>query len=406
MKKLLFLSLKDICYNSTAYFETRISDELSTLGIQVTHIKLPKASDMAYAVLKPYFDADYDAVIDINSRIPVMMYNNAPLLGSFQIPVWHYILDHPMYHYEALSSKLPDYNIICLDINHAQLIKDSFPHIKQVCVLPLAADTFFNTNPFEENASDYFNRPDNIIFTGTYTDPVKTSLLYSRKQAIDNHPLFTTLLDMPLLTQEAAVRLLIKDKLIDAALTPIEYLYNNFLIDVFLQAVIREEIITQIIKQHLPITIYGHGWDAFADKCDILAPGISRFLNLRPEVTYSRLPCIYSSARLSINQMPWFKNGIHDRIPLSLRNGCICISDESSYLTDTLKLSDDYGIYTYSLEAIYKLPDIINKLMQRIDNKDSLLTAQLCKGYEYASKNFTWNNWVSRWLSYINTNVL
>ena len=111
MKKLLFLSLKDICYNSTAYFETRISDELSTLGIQVTHIKVPKASDMAYAVLKPYFDADYDAVIDINSRIPVMMYNNAPLLGSFQIPVWHYILDHPMYHYEALSSRVPSFLI-------------------------------------------------------------------------------------------------------------------------------------------------------------------------------------------------------------------------------------------------------------------------------------------------------
>lgn len=54
VKKLLFLSLQDICYNSTGYFEKRISDELAACGIEITHLKLPKASDMAYAILKPY----------------------------------------------------------------------------------------------------------------------------------------------------------------------------------------------------------------------------------------------------------------------------------------------------------------------------------------------------------------
>jgi len=101
VKKLLFLSLQDICYNSTGYFEKRISDELAACGIEITHLKLPKASDMAYAILKPYFDADYDAVMDINSRIPVMKYNDEYILGHFHIPVWHYILDHPLYHYEG-----------------------------------------------------------------------------------------------------------------------------------------------------------------------------------------------------------------------------------------------------------------------------------------------------------------
>lgn len=52
MKKILFLSSKDICYSSTDYFEKRISDELINAGMHVTHIKVPKASDMAYAILK------------------------------------------------------------------------------------------------------------------------------------------------------------------------------------------------------------------------------------------------------------------------------------------------------------------------------------------------------------------
>ena len=357
MKKILFLSSKDICYSSTDYFEKRISDELINAGMHVTHIKVPKASDMAYAILKPYFDADYDAVIDINTRIPVIRYNNEYLLNYFNIPIWHYILDHPLYHYEALSATIHNFNIICLDMNHAALIKESFPHIRSVHVMPLAADNFQSLqqtsgslsgslDPYTHNASKvlsgYFKRPDNLIFTGTYTDPIKTSLLYSSRHSLDNHPLFTLLLEKPGLTQEAAVKELIEADILNTDMRPVEYLYNNFLVDVFLQAVIREEIITQIIKNHIDIIIYGHGWDAFADKCDILAPDISKYLHIRPEVSYSSLPCIYASSQISVNQMPWFKYGIHDRIPLSLMNGCLCLSDTSDYFTYVLKNKSDY----------------------------------------------------------------
>ena len=244
VKKLLFLSLQDICYNSTGYFEKRISDELAACGIEITHLKLPKASDMAYAILKPYFDADYDAVMDINSRIPVMKYNDEYILGHFHIPVWHYILDHPLYHYEALSAKLYDYRIICLDILHKELITESFPDIKAAYTIPLAADSYTDTyiqydNVSLDNISDYFNRPDNLIFTGTYTDPIKTSLLYSTQNAIDNHPLFTNLLEIAELSQEEVVRLLMENHIIDEVISPIEYLYNNFLIDIYLHSVIR-----------------------------------------------------------------------------------------------------------------------------------------------------------------------
>lgn len=407
MKKILFLSSKDICYSSTAYFEKRISDELNNTGIQVTHIKVPKASDMAYAILKPYFDAGYDAVIDINSRIPVIRYNNEYLLNYFNIPVWHYILDHPLYHYEALSAAIHNFNIICLDINHKTLIKESFPHIKSVHVMPLAADNYkslqhksdFHLYTADDIVSGYFKRPDSLIFTGTYTDPVKTSLLYSSKNSIDNHPLFTLLLEKPALTQEAAVKELVKANILNTDQKPIEYLYNNFLVDVFLQAVIREEIITQIIKNHIDIIIYGHGWDAFVDKCDILAPDISKYLHIRPEISYDKLPQIYASSQISVNQMPWFKYGIHDRIPLSLINGCLCLSDTSDYFTDVLNIKTNHGIHTYSLEALDSMPDILNMLLKRIPHKDEAVINELKNGYNYACNNFSWEHWVRQWVS-------
>lgn len=423
MKKILFLSLRDICYNSTSYFEQQISDELTNTGIQVTHLHIPKASDMAYAMLKPYYNADYDAVIDINSRIPAMKYNNEYILSHFNIPIWHYILDHPLYHYETINARLGNYHIICLDINHARLISESFPHIKGTCVLPVAArqytsamqHTLTSESDCSHNSqflSDYFNRPEELIFTGTYTDSVKTSLIYSRTSSIDTHPLLQMLLNNPSLTQEEAARLIICDNpdynssdcnminTDNSDSSVLEYLYKNFLIDVYLQAIIREEIITQIIKNHIHITIYGHGWDTYADKCDILAPDIRKYLHIKPEVTYDNLPHLYSTAKMSINQMPWFKYGIHDRIPLSMMNGCICISDTSKYMSDFMHIDESYGVHTYSLEALDTIPDIINELSVRISHKDNSITDELAKGYNYASNNLTWKEWVNKWLKY------
>ena len=90
-RHILFLSYKDICYNSTSYFEQRISEELINAGIKVTHLNIPKPAkglsgtlaDTAYMLLKPYFNADLDAIIDINTTIPhVLNYNNGYILNN------------------------------------------------------------------------------------------------------------------------------------------------------------------------------------------------------------------------------------------------------------------------------------------------------------------------------------
>ena len=94
-RHILFLSYKDICYNSTSYFEQRISEELINAGIKVTHLNIPKPAkglsgtlaDTAYMLLKPYFNADLDAIIDINTTIPCIKYNNGYILNNFDIPI-------------------------------------------------------------------------------------------------------------------------------------------------------------------------------------------------------------------------------------------------------------------------------------------------------------------------------
>lgn len=463
-RHILFLSYKDICYNSTSYFEQRISEELINAGIKVTHLNIPKPAkglsgtlaDTAYMLLKPYFNADLDAIIDINTTIPCIKYNNRYILNNFDIPVWHYILDHPLYHYKALKVQLNNYNVICLDTFHAKLIRESFPHIREVKVIPLSADEYSisniskkycQDNMADTNSDSSYNtlsyhkcskRAVKLLFTSTYTDPVKVALLYNKSglniqnnninhkdindnstkntliKDIDNDYLLNTLLNNPSFTQEKAVQYLRSLNILDNSSSTIQYLHNNFLIDVYLQCIIREEIVSTIIKNRIPITIYGHGWDAFADKCDILIPEYTKYLDIRKEVTYNRLPAIYSNARLSLNQMPWFKGGMHDRIPLALMNGCLSLTDASTYLTDVLNIGENEGVYTYSLENIESVPDIIMDILNNtaydncvpeiinsLSDKDCVLeniNSLSDNARAYAHKHFSWKCWVDKFL--------
>ena len=463
-RHILFLSYKDICYNSTSYFEQRISEELINAGIKVTHLNIPKPaiglsgtlSDTAYMLLNPYFNADLDAIIDINTTIPCIKYNNRYILNNFDIPVWHYILDHPLYHYKALKVQLNNYNVICLDTFHAKLIRESFPHIREVKVIPLSADEYSisniskkycQDNMADTNSDSSYNtlsyhkcskRAVKLLFTSTYTDPVKVALLYNKSglniqnnninhkdindnstkntliKDIDNDYLLNTLLNNPSFTQEKAVQYLRSLNILDNSSSTIQYLHNNFLIDVYLQCIIREEIVSTIIKNRIPITIYGHDWDAFADKCDILIPEYTKYLDIRKEVTYNRLPAIYSNARLSLNQMPWFKGGMHDRIPLALMNGCLSLTDASTYLTDVLNIGENEGVYTYSLENIESVPDIIMDILNNtaddncvpeiinsLSDKDCVLeniNSLSDNARAYAHKHFSWKCWVDKFL--------
>ncbi len=463
-RHILFLSYKDICYNSTSYFEQRISEELINAGIKVTHLNIPKPAkglsgtlaDTAYMLLKPYFNADLDAIIDINTTIPCIKYNGGYILNNFDIPVWHYILDHPLYHYKALKVQLNNYNVICLDTFHAKLIRESFPHIREVKVIPLSADEYSisniskkycQDNMADTNSDSSYNtlsynkcskRAVKLLFTSTYTDPVKVALLYNKSglniqnnnindkdindnstkntliKDIDNDYLLNALLNNPSFTQEKAVQYLRSLNILDNSSSTIQYLHNNFLIDVYLQCIIREEIISTIIKNRISITIYGHGWDAFADKCDILIPEYTKYLDIRKEVTYNRLPAIYSNARLSLNQMPWFKGGMHDRIPLALMNGCLSLTDASTYLTDILNIGENEGVYTYSLENIEAVPDIIMDILNNtaddncvpeiinsLSDKDCVLeniNSLSDNARAYAHKHFSWKCWVDKFL--------
>lgn len=161
--------------------------------------------------------------------------------------------------------------------------------------------------------------------------------------------------------------------------------------DVYIQAAIRQEIVVQLIRNHVPVKLYGHNWDTFLTKAEVLMkddlPFIKEFVKDCGEVMYGELPKIYNNARLSINQLPWFKAGIHDRTPLALMNGCVSITDGSTYMRREIPM--DSGVEYYSLDELEKVGEKIKSLVADVWS----MKEKVARGVQYAEDMWSWKHW-------------
>ena len=138
----------------------------------------------------------------------------------------------------------------------------------------------------------------------------------------------------------------------------------NFLADMFIRAVIREELLMEMLRNGIDVDIFGHGWEKFVEKCGNVEKSGDRFkgkINICGEVDYRRLPELYADTKIALNVLPWFKAGQHDRIALAMCNGCVCVTDESTYLEK--KFVDGENIFMYSLEDMTGAAMLVRDLL-------------------------------------------
>lgn len=380
---ILFLGCGAICYDSTLYFAQAISAELQKRGWHTEHVSVDKTNPAPG--LAPYYGRQYDIIFDINTILPAAADENGTLcLDQIGGQVWHYVIDHPFYHHDALKSPLNQYHVLCLDEAHAAFIRKHYPHIRSVTVLPLAAACAREQIP-------YSMRKDDIIFTGTYTDP-DTVLCQANRQSPDLADLFAKtvqlLLDNPGMPQEEAVSRILPghdDKL------P-EILQLNYLADLYLQACIREELLKQFLLQKLPVTVYGHGWEHFRKKCTLALPDVRENLRLGGEFRYDQMPGLYANARIALNQTPWFTSGMHDRVPLALSNGCVCMTERCPYMEKRLTHAKE--LYYFSLEDMEEAARLAGYLLHHPAEAESVAR----RGQSYAREHLGWECWTESFL--------
>lgn len=418
-KHIIILKKGNVCYGSTSYFAERINEELKKTGISSEIVDINSKEDAERFVQKYERIKEVTDIIDFNTDIFSYMFSqnyydnyNADndvagtecaggsvkydrenyifdikndSSGGDYVKLWHIILDHPLYHNSVLRQPLKNMRVVCLDETHAEYIRKYYSHIKEVIVMPLPADTAKSLVTYNERSRD-------ILFTGTYTSSEDIVALAMRgggdsveiknfqtmhkepaQEFINSMQIFNKmagyLLENPCETIEKAYTFALGDiteekVLRETAAAFADGLELNFLADMFIRAVIREELLMEMLRNGIDVDIFGHGWEKFVEKCGNVEKSGDRFkgkINICGEVDYRRLPELYADTKIALNVLPWFKAGQHDRIALAMCNGCVCVTDESTYLEK--KFVDGENIFMYSLEDMTGAAMLVRDLL-------------------------------------------
>ena len=418
-KHIIILKKRNVCYGSTSYFAERINEEFKKTGISSEIVDINSKEDAERFVQKYERLKEVTDIIDFNTDVFSYIFSenyydnyNAEddvagtecaggsvkydrenyifdikndSSGGDYVKLWHIILDHPLYHNSVLKQPLKNMRVVCLDETHAEYIRKYYSHIKEVIVMPLPADTAKSLVPYNE-------RSRNVLFTGTYTSSedivalamrgggdsveIKNFLTMHKEPAqefINSMQIFNKmagyLLENPCETIENAYTFALGDITDETALKETaaafaDGLELNFLADMFIRAVIREELLMEMLRNGIDVDIFGHGWEKFVEKCGNVEKSEGRFkgkINICGEVDYRQLPELYADAKIALNVLPWFKAGQHDRIALAMCNGCVCVTDESTYLEK--KFVDSENIFMYSLEDMTGAAMLVRDLL-------------------------------------------
>lgn len=418
-KHIIILKKGNVCYGSTSYFAERINEEFKKTGISSEIVDINSKEDAERFVQKYERLKEVTDIIDFNTDIFSYIFSqnyydnyNAEddvagtecaggsvkydrenyifdikndSSGGDYVKLWHIILDHPLYHNSVLKQPLKNMRVVCLDEAHAEYIRKYYSHIKEVIVMPLPADTAKSLVPYNE-------RSRNVLFTGTYTSSEDIVALAMRsggdsveiknfqtmhkepaQEFINSMHIFNKmtgyLLENPCETIEKAYTFALGDiteekVLRETAAAFADGLELNFLADMFIRAVIREELLMEMLRNGIDVDIFGHGWEKFVEKCGNVEKSEGRFkgkINICGEVDYRQLPELYADTKIALNVLPWFKAGQHDRIALAMCNGCVCVTDESIYLEK--KFVDGENIFMYSLEDMTGAAMLVRDLL-------------------------------------------
>lgn len=269
----------------------------------------------------------------------------------FQVPCINYILDHPCYYSEPIR-KAPHYSFLaCVDQNHVKFAERFYKHLTRTFFLPLAGEDKTNgTWKYWEERSI------SVLYVGSCKQPEAFQLdefgqlVFRRLQ--ENREL--TLEDT---IEELAVSYVANTSEEDLC----QLIEKQRKVDMCIKHWIRVEVISILVNAGIDVEVYGKNWERTQvwDNPHFLYGGM-----LSQEACLQKM----QDSKIVLNVMPWFKNGIHDRVINAMLAGAVCVTDNSRYLEENFTEGQDY--MSFSLNELQNLPDKIKSILT---NKEKAL---------------------------------
>lgn len=316
----------------------------------------------------------FDAVFDLNGILCSWgITKNLPASSIYGI----YVCDPPTS--INLQDKLVQADdrtvIFCCDRNFRDYTDRYFPMIKHIAFVPLSGSVYPEYVPYNERTMD-------IIFTGTYTDPEE-----DRTQALSKFEKGSVMARF--------VEDMLEDIIVNSYLTLPECLsrtlkkYNQnvsdsefhelaieFLtIDFYARFYYRDKVLRTLLDAGLKVDVFGNGWENF--QC-----GHKENLMIHKGGPYAASKAL-ANAKISLNIMPWFKDGFQERIAAAMLSHTVAVTDESKYILENFE--DDKELVVFSLKNIESLPQRIRNLLENPE-----MASEIAENGYRKVQNHTW----------------
>lgn len=304
-----------------------------------------------------------------NNRGWLLKIGKENIWDLYKIPCINYILDHPFYYFDTLDCAPQNGIVACVDRKHTEYIGRFNKNINKSIFLPLAGEDISNGK--RKRIAD---RKTDVLFVGNYKYREEYSDLSELQQLVieelHRHPYKTVEQGI-----EEKYRLLHPDADDSIVKRVIE---DNRIIDMYLKNYYRGDAVRRLVYAGVNVSVCGAGWQEadFYENPHLIYQGA---------VTQKECLEKMLDSKIVLNVMPWFKNGIHDRVINSMLAGAVCVTDNSQYLEEQFTKGSDY--VDFCLENMNELPIIIDELLKNVDIMQNIADCTYEKAYEFHSWN-------------------
>lgn len=364
------------------YFSLQMMQAFQTFGcrVMVWDMKTPAASRTAFL---DFYRPQETVFLTFNfigmSGESQFMWDEESIWSRCQVPCLCIMVDHPMYYYEQLRGGTEQWRLICIDRDHVNFVREFYPQYTSVQFLPLAG-----TNPdsaaFEKLLPTAL-RPIDVLFAGNYVALKDLAVHTEHLEEEYRTFYFSVISDLiahPKQPMEAAILRSLRREIPDiSAEDTIACMYHMVFVDLYVRSYFRQKIICALAEAGIAVHVIGKDWE----KAECKKPENLIMLGQRDS-----LFCLQSmrQSKISVNVMPWFKDGAHDRIFNAMLQGSAVVTDSSRYL-DTF-LQDGINCRLFSLERMQDIPEIVSDLLA-----DPKQTEEIARtGYRTAECGHTW----------------
>ncbi len=339
-----------------AYFSHQMAEQFERMGYAVFFYDL-KNEEHSAKKLRKFLRVGETALVTFNfqglEKEPGVYREGVGYVwDTYQIPCYNIVADHPYFYHDRLAELPKGYRHISIDRLQEAYFKEFYPEFIHEGFLPLAG-TLLADEAADKTCYD-------VIFTGNYTElsffePYINWI--NDEYAAFYRGIIDELIRQPYQTVEQVA---LKHCEREMGKEPNDQLRialsKMIFIDLYVRNYWRGKVVRTLVNAGIPVDVVGKGWEKLED---ISCP---EKLRIHPQTDSRTCLQMIQQSKLSLNVMPWFKDGAHDRVFSSILNGAVCVSDTSKYLCEALREGE--GICYYELEHLEELPNKVKDLLQ------------------------------------------